>query len=53
MPKCPHCGNSADADFFFHNVRENDVGARHNQSVLVVCPSCDVVLGGGTAESKR
>jgi len=47
MPKCPECGHSEESSAewvdFYMNTDYGGAG-------LVVCPSCDSVLGGMAAE---
>lgn len=43
MPKCPECGDSENSIGKWFQEESNV----HAGEVLIVCPSCDTVLGGG------
>jgi len=53
MPQCPECGHSGSASqAWFASVDSSDYDEDvHYTRSLVVCPSCDIVLGGADTYS--
>ena len=45
MPKCPECGYTDSTISSW--IRDTAETGDSSGDILVVCPSCDVVLGGG------
>jgi len=51
MPTCPECGHAADASAdWFRTVDSQRTGGHARERQLIVCPDCDVVIGGTVSE---
>ncbi len=51
MATCPECGYRAEpSGDWLDEIMDEEVGHRGRTICLVVCPECDVVLGGTDTE---